>query len=104
MKLTGPIRGPVTVVSGSQRILVPAYYSPRGSLWKETTDAIYDNLTTAVLVMNPNNGPGAPESPITDADIVAYRTAMDYCQDKRQSVIGYVKTRQSGGDLRPTAA
>jgi hypothetical protein len=95
MKLTGPITSPIAAF-GNQRLLVPAYFSPRGSLWRDTTDAIYNSLTTAVLVMNPNSGPGTEENPVTDADKVAYRRAMDYCQDHRQSVIGYVNTRNNG--------
>jgi hypothetical protein len=80
---------------------VPAYFSPRGSLCKETADAIYNGLTTAVLVMNPNSGPGTDENPITDADKAAYLEAMDYCQHRRQSVIGYVNTRERDGSVIP---
>jgi hypothetical protein len=100
MKLSGLTTSPIAV-PGNQRLLVPAYFSPHGSLWKETTDAIYNRLTTAVLVMNPKSGPGTEENPVTDADKAAYRKAIDYCQDKRQAVIGYVNTRSKDGSLIP---
>jgi hypothetical protein len=93
MKLIGSITGPIAI-HGTQRLLVPAYYSPRDGLWTETTDAIYTSLATAVLVMNPNSGPGTEQDPVTDADKDAYRTAMGYCQRHLQTVIGYVNTRK----------
>jgi hypothetical protein len=100
MKLIEPITSPIAGF-GNQRLLVPAYFSPHGGLWKETTDAIHNSLTTAVLVMNPNSGPGTEETPVTGADKAAYRTAMEYSQDHRQAVIGYVNTREKDGSLIP---
>jgi hypothetical protein len=102
MKLTGPITGPIAR-HGTQRLLVPAYFSPRDGLWKETTDAIYTSLATAVLVMNPNSGPATEQDPVTDADKDAYRTAMGYRQRHLQTVIGYVNTRKKDGTLIPLA-
>jgi hypothetical protein len=100
MKLTGPITGPILAL-GNQRLLVPTYFSARDNMWKETTDAIYNSLTTAVLVMNPSSGPGTVQNPVADADKDAYRTAMRYSQGKRQDVIGYVNTRKKDRSLIP---
>jgi Spherulation-specific family 4 len=101
MKLTGPTTGPIAG-SGTQRLLVPAYFSARGSSWREMADAIYSSLTTAILVMNPRTGPGTDQDPVTNADKDAYRKAMEHCQARRQTVIGYVNTRKIDGSLIPS--
>ncbi len=82
--MPNPIDPPLLI--GSQRLLVPAYFSPRQTLWRDSCNAMHTGLLRGVLVMNPNSGPGMA----TDAQ---YRAAMTHCQSHRQSVIGYVSTQ-----------
>lgn len=72
-----PVRG--------QRLLIPAYFYPRGTQWPEMCDALDERGIEAVIIMNPANGPGLATDPV-------YRTVLDYCRSRRQTVIGYVDT------------
>ncbi|UCE39290.1 MAG: metallophosphoesterase [Thermoplasmata archaeon] len=67
------------------RISVPAYFSP-GPLWDQ---AISDAPATAIMIMNPSNGPGSSFDQ-TIADTVAQ------AQDKGIKVLGYVYTQYGG--------
>lgn len=78
--------------SGSQRLLVPAYFTPSQEKWQTMCGAIYKSLATAVLVMNPRSGPGKTADP-------NYRAATDYCRGHRQAVIGYVYTDRASRPL-----
>ncbi|WP_448642369.1 spherulation-specific family 4 protein [Geodermatophilus sp. URMC 63] len=82
-----PIFGPE-----DQRLLVPAYFFPSGTRWQDTCAAILNRLAIAVLIMNPDSGPGQNVIP-------AYQAALTSCQDKMQSVIGYVTTDRTNRDL-----
>lgn len=71
--------------AGSQRLLIPAYFYPGGSEWQEMCDALHSSGAAAVIIMDPADGPGKAVDP-------NYRSALDYCHSKRQTVIGYVFT------------
>jgi len=68
-----------------QRLLIPAYFFPSGTIWQDTCAQIRGRPAIAVLIMNPNSGPAGSAIP-------SYEAAMASCQGKMQSVIGYVST------------
>jgi hypothetical protein len=68
-----------------QRLLIPAYFYPRGTQWQEMCDALDERGIEAVIIMNPASGPGPAADPV-------YRTVLDYFRSRRQTVIGYVDT------------
>jgi hypothetical protein len=68
-----------------QRLLIPAYFYPRGSQWQEMCEALGERGIDAVIVMNPASGPGTVRDP-------TYTTVIDDCLSKRQRVIGYIDT------------
>jgi hypothetical protein len=82
-------------IQGSQRLLIPAYFRPTGTRWQDTCNAINNHLVTAVLVMNPDNGPGTALHDMYSN----YLSAMDVCQGRRQTVIGYVPTDYGEGNI-----
>ena len=92
----------VSPLLGNQRLLVPAYfdpskrfwYRPDQTWWKAMSSRIYNSLTTAVIVMNPNSGPGAEAA-------TKYRRVIDYCQRRVQDVVGYVDTNYGGDPPAP---
>ena len=69
----------------SQRLLVPAYFYPFGTLWQEMADTLAAHGLEAVIVANPANGPG------TERDWM-YGDAIEYCRAKGHTVLGYVDT------------
>jgi hypothetical protein len=71
--------------AGNQRLLIPAYFYPAGLEWQEMCDALDTSGVTAVIIMDPADGPG-------NAVDLNYHSALDYCHSKRQTVIGYVYT------------
>ena len=68
-----------------QRLLIPAYFYPRGTQWREMSDALAERGIEAVIIMNPASGPGAGTDP-------AYSAVLDDCRARRHTVIGYVDT------------
>jgi hypothetical protein len=83
----------------SARLLVPAYIypartaSPGKPTWQEFCKAHFDRGHSAVLIMNPNSGPG------TTAD-ANYRQAVSDCQQTYgHTVIGYVATSNGSKSL-----
>jgi hypothetical protein len=68
-----------------QRLLIPAYFYPFGSEWQEMCDALAASRAEAVIIMDPDNGPGKVADP-------TYRSVLDYCHTSGQTVIGYVYT------------
>jgi Spherulation-specific family 4 len=72
------------VVAG-QRLLIPAYFYPFGSEWQEMCDALVASRVSAVIIMNPDNGPGKAIDP-------TYRKVLGHCDAAQQTVIGYVYT------------
>ena len=68
-----------------QRLLIPAYFYPRGTQWRKMCDALDERGIEAVIVMNPASGPGVAADP-------AYRSVLDDCRSRHQTVIGYVDT------------
>jgi hypothetical protein len=71
--------------AANQRLLIPAYFYPGGSEWEQMCNALDSNGVAAVVVMDPADGPGNAVDP-------NYRSALDYCHSKQQTVIGYVYT------------
>lgn len=79
--LPPPLPGPP-----SARLLIPAYAYPSGTTWQRLCSALHATGRPAVLIMNPDNGPGQR----VDAN---YRRALQDCQQRfGQTVIGYVAT------------
>jgi hypothetical protein len=68
-----------------QRLLIPAYFYPFGTIWQEMADALVAEGIRAVIVANPANGPG-PERDWM------YGDAIEYCRAKGHTVLGYVDT------------
>ena len=50
---------------GGQRLLIPAYFYPTQGRWEKMCGAIYKSLASAILIMNPNSGPGEVADPST---------------------------------------
>ena len=100
LTLTGLLSaGPGTAVAqvrpASAKLLVPAYFYPSGTTWQDFCQALHRGGHRAVLIMNPDNGPGGTTDP-------NYVRAVSDCQQKyRHTVIGYVATTHG---RRPFAA
>jgi hypothetical protein len=74
-----------SATDADQRLLIPAYFYPFGTLWQEMADELAARGIKAAIVANPANGPG-PE-----ADWM-YGDAIAYCRSKGHTVLGYVDT------------
>jgi hypothetical protein len=85
--MTDSLPSPMAI-RGSQRLLIPAYFRPTGTRWQDTCNAINNHLVTAVLIMNPESGPATADHEMYEN----YVSAMDACQGRQQTVIGYVPT------------
>lgn len=68
-----------------QRLLIPAYFYPRGTQWQQMCEALDERGIEAVIIMNPASGPGVATDPV-------YRAVLDDCRSRHQTVIGYVDT------------
>lgn len=86
---------PTTAGAGTQRLLVPAYFTPSNNKWLNMAVAIENSLVPAIIVMNPEGGPKAGVKP-------EYVTAIDDCQARGQSVVGYVDTSYGQRSLEET--
>jgi len=81
----------------TQRILVPAYFTPSSGKWQTACNAVSKERATATFIMNPDNGPGAAE----DGN---YRLAIDHCQARGHSVVGYVTTDHANRAMNEVTA
>jgi hypothetical protein len=74
--------------SGTQRMLIPAYFSPGpgGAAWSKMCQQIRDSLAVSLIIMNP------PDSGHFTTAEAQYRDGMAACHARGQSVIAYVDT------------
>src|SRR4051812_28644855 len=87
-RAAGPLPTPPTH-NGTQRMLIPAYFSPGGTgapVWADMCERIRNSLAVSLIIMNP------PDSGHFTVAEQQYRDGMAACQSRGQSVIGYVDT------------
>ncbi len=79
------LAGPVSDAQAASHELVPAYFGPEGSpdQWRVMCEAMPPGSTA---ILNPDNGPVKRQA-------AAYAPVIRYCEERGQTVIGYVYTR-----------
>jgi hypothetical protein len=88
-RAAGPLPTPPTHPNGTQRMLIPAYFSPGGTgapVWADMCERIRNSLAVSLIIMNP------PDSGHFKVAEQQYLDGMVACQLRGQSVIGYVDT------------